>query len=231
MTLILGLLQLSSPTLPLGAYSYSEGLENLVEMGAIADDETLFNWLVQELTIGAIRMEAAVMVRAFRGFKKRDFSGLSTWNKWLSAGKETSELRQQSWQMGNSLWGLLLELENVSEASNSDSPLKVALTTIGKPCNYAIAFGVGAANWNLDEKMALLGYLQSWTSHAIGAGVKLIPLGQTVGQQLLFKSNKTIAEVAEEILLLKDDDLVSCSWGLSLASMAHEVQYTRLFRS
>lgn len=225
--LILNLLQLASPVLPLGAYSYSDGIENLVEKSVINSANSLESWLIEELKYGAIRIETAVMLRSYRCANNNDISRLNYWNAWLSAAKETLEIRQQSWQMGNSLIRLLLNLERTKKKIN----LKHYAETIGNNCNYAIAFGIAAAYWQIDEENALLGYLHSWVSNLISAGIKLIPLGQTTGQKLLLKINQQIASIYEEILVLQDDDLVSCSWGLSLASMAHEIQYTRLFRS
>jgi urease accessory protein len=101
----------------------------------------------------------------------------------------------------------------------------------GNPCNFAIGFGIAAASWQIEEEAAVLGYLYSWAANLASAGVKLIPLGQTAGQQLLLDLRSQISCTAREVLQLEDDDLGSCSWGLGLASMAHETQYTRLFRS
>jgi urease accessory protein len=225
--MILELLQLSSPALPLGAYSYSEGLEALVEQEIIDNEKHLEDWLTQELNYGAIRLEAAIMLRAYRCLLNQKLTQLKDWNQWLTAARETSELREQSWQMGNSLCRLLLELELVQERPN----LKSSITAVGKPCNYAVAFGMAAASWQIEENHAVLGYLQSWVSNLITVGIKLIPLGQTSGQKILLKLHSIILKSTEEILILSDDDLISCSWGLGLASMTHETQYTRLFRS
>ncbi len=219
---LLGLLQLTSSTLPVGAYSYSEGLETLTELGTISSQLTLKHWLEQELRYGAIRLEAAVMLRAYRSLENGDLAALSDWNNWLSATRETEELRQQSWQMGRSLLRLLLELPPQIQWLK-DPRLN--------PCNYAIAFGIASQNWQIDISSALMGYLHSWATNLITAGVKLIPLGQTSGQKLLLELHTTITHATSEILNLEDDDLGSCGWGLSLASMAHETQYTRLFRS
>jgi len=231
---LLNLLQLASPALPVGAYSYSEGLETLVEQGTIADETSLESWLSQELTFGAIRIEAAVMLRAYQCFVNQDLNKLNYWNCWLSASKESSELRSQSWQMGNSLLRLLMNLQE-SNQGNPDKCDLVSLdyftSAIAPPCNYAIAFGIGAANWQIDSKLALLGYLHSWATNLINVGVKLIPLGQTAGQKMLFKLREQLARTTEEILTVSDDNLMACSWGLGLASMIHETQYTRLFRS
>jgi urease accessory protein len=225
---LLCLLQLAFA--PVGAYSYSEGIESLVETGAIDSDITLRNWLENSLQFGAVRVEAAVVVRALRAAQRGDLSALSYWNAWATAAKETEELRLQSWQMGRTLVRLLLELR---------SPVSSVLPTIvkdlvecgGNPCNFAIGFGIAAASWQIEEEAAVLGYLYSWAANLASAGVKLIPLGQTAGQQLLLDVRSQISCTAREVLQLEDDDLSSCSWGLGLASMTHETQYTRLFRS
>lgn len=219
---LLCLLQLASPALPVGAYSYSEGLETLVEQGIIDSAGSLGCWLEDELRYGAIRIEAAVMLRAYQSVCSGNLEALAAWNAWLSAARETEELRQQSWQMGQSLRKLLVDLQ---------PQLHSTAAAVGTPCNYAIAFGIAAASWQIDSTSAVMGYLYSWLSNLIGAGVKLIPLGQTAGQKLLLRFQELLRQVSEEVLGWKNEDLGSCSWGLSLASMAHETQYTRLFRS
>jgi urease accessory protein len=211
----LHLLQLSSPTLPLGAYSYSEGLEILV-IDNITDAEKLYSWLKQELTYGAIRIESAVMLRGYR--YQDNIEKLNYWNDWLTASKETKELRQQSRQMGKSLMQLFSKLTDNNE-------------TILNSLNYSLAFGIASAYWQIEEEMALIAYLHSWASNLINSGVKLIPLGQTAGQQILQRINLVIEEISQDIVKLEDNQLYSCTLGLSLASMNHEDQYTRLFRS
>lgn len=230
---LLKILQLSSPALPLGAFSYSEGLEALVEQQIIKDVRDLEQWLNQELKYGSIRLDAALILRAYRCSLIADLKRLSDWNSWASAIRETSELRQQSWQMGNTLIRLLLELDGNSTSGNERifPGIKSCADEVGKPCNYAIAYSIGAAAWEIDEKSAVLSYLWSWATNLVNAGVKLIPLGQTVGQKLLFNAQNRIDEATQVILHLEDDDLLNFSWGLGLASMFHETQYTRLFRS
>lgn len=219
---ILNLLQLASPALPVGAYSYSEGIETLVEWGAIADAKSLQHWLERELHFGAIRIEAAMVVRAYNAVAVGNLTDLNYWNSWLSAARETEELRNSSWQMGRSLVRLLLELE---------PQLESIFNAVGHSANYAIAFGVAAHCWQIPQDAAVLGYLHSWATNLVTAGIKLIPLGQTAGQQILINLQAHIVDATAKILVLTDDELSSCSWGLSLASMAHETQYTRLFRS
>ncbi len=227
---LLNLLQLASPALPVGAYSYSDGLELLVETGVISDQHHLEKWLEQELRYGAIRLEAAVMIRAYQSVVSGNVEALGYWNAWLTSAKETAELRSQSWQMGNSLLRLLGNLSSAPTRPEA-LPIKDLVSATGTPCNYAIAFGLAAAHWQIELPGSVLGYLHSWASNLISAGVKLIPLGQTVGQQLLLDLNPHLIQCTQDVLSLEDEQLSSCGWGLSLASMAHETQYTRLFRS
>lgn len=220
------LLQLTSPALPVGAYSYSEGLEWLVDQGTIDNESQLRAWLLQELAYGSIRMETAVMVRGYRA--NADLPTLLHWNAWLSAARETEELRLQSLQMGRSL----LRLSKALQDRESTSPELIEIwEQLQTGCNFAIAFGLTANLWHIPLEAATLGYLHSWATNLISAGIKLIPLGQTTGQRLIFQLQPQIESATQSILLLKDEDLCSCGWGLALASMAHEIQYSRLFRS
>jgi urease accessory protein len=222
---LLSLLQLCNSSLPLGAFSYSESLETLVNKQLISDDYGLKLWLINELSYGSIRVESAIMLRGYNCFLSQDFSKLNYWNSWLTAQRETLELRQQSWQMGKSLMRLIHSLE-------PENKLIIELNSLFKSnCNYAIAFGIVASNWQIAPENAILGYLYSWMNNLVNAGVKLIPLGQTMGQKILLEMNNHLVKITQEILTLDDDDLASCSIGLSLASMQHEVEYSRLFRS
>jgi urease accessory protein len=229
-TQLLRLLQLASPLLPVGSYSYSEGLESLISQGLINDRVTLQTWIEQELQIGAIQIEIAMMDRAYLAGSERDTAKLQYWNQWLSAARETEELRLQSWQMGGSLAKLAIELT---------PSIQVLIAPIALPYNYAIIFGIVAQSWQIDSpqerlcqrQTTIAAYLHSWATNLIGAGVKLIPLGQTSGQQLLWQIQPQINLLAQKVLALADDDLYACSWGLSLASMQHETLYSRLFRS
>ena len=227
---LLRLLQLVSPALPVGAYSYSEGLETLVQTGAIANCTTLEHWLTQELRQGAIRLETAVVARVYTAVIQQDFSTLNYWNQWLSAFRETEEMRQQSWQMGRSLVRLLQALQPQALQTSSHS-VQALIAACGEPCNFAVAFGIAAAAWQIDRASASLGYLHSWTGNLVNASVRLIPLGQTQGQQLLLSLYPQLEQTAIEVLELSEEEFGSCSWGLAIASMTHETLYSRLFRS
>jgi len=221
---LLSLLQLVSPALPVGAYSYSEGLEALVEAQVVTNQAALEQWLTRELNYGAVRIEAGIMLRTYQAIALQDWQRVSAWNRWLSAVRETEELRSQSWQMGRSLLKLWLELPN----DQASLPIE---NLLNEDCNFAVAFAIVAFHWQIDAKTALLGYLHSWVANLVSAGIKLIPLGQTAGQQTLVMLQPQIEQTAIVISQRSDQELESCGWGLAIASMTHETQYSRLFRS
>lgn len=221
---LLQILQLSSPNLPLGAYAYSEGLELLIEQEKITTSTDLLNWLSQQLKYGSIRVETALMIRSYQYFTDDQLTQVNQWNNYATANRETKELRQQSYQMGNSLIKLILNLE-------TDQLIQDKIKQINLPCNYSIAFGIVAQIWQISLENAVLAYVQSWANNLITAGVKLIPLGQTQGQQILLQLQPIILDIYPEIINLQDDQLSSCNLGLTLASMQHETLYSRLFRS
>ncbi len=228
---ILRLLQLASPALPVGAYSYSEGLEELAERQLLTSKTDLERWIIQELTYGSISLEAATMVRCYYAADTQDWERLKYWNAWLTAARETEELRSQSLQMGQSLLRLFRDMELGREDSLPHSQTQLLTELKQGGCNFAVIYSLAAANWQINLRDALLGYLQSWATNLINAGIKLIPIGQTAGQLMLFELQPTLEQAAQKIRNLEDDDLNSCGWGLALASMAHETQYSRLFRS
>jgi len=231
---LLRLLQLVSPALPVGAYSYSEGLETLVQSRSVVDLLSLEHWLTQELRYGTIRLEAMALLNAYRAIETGKtsevtqtgetdhYKTLNHWNTWLSALRETEEMREQSWQMGRSLTRLLLNLQ---------PGLQPVVLACGEPCNFAIAFAIAAQHWQINPHTAVLGYLHSWVANLVNAGVRLIPLGQTQGQHLLLNLYPQMEKAVDAILQQTEDDLWICSWGLAIASMNHETLYSRLFRS
>jgi urease accessory protein len=225
----LRLLQLCSPALPVGAYSYSEGIETLCDRHIIYDELTLSHWLEQELKYGSIRVEVGVLIRAYNSTHLQNLETLKYWNNWLSASRETKELRASSWQMGTSLGKLLVDISPL-EFAEIFGYIHSASYPVGV-CNLAIAFGIAAATWEIDQNILVPTYLQMWVANLVSAGVKLIPLGQTAGQKIIFNLNDLINQTGTEILNLQDHELESCNWGLAIASMNHEYQYSRLFRS
>lgn len=219
---LLRLLQLASPTLPVGAYSYSEGLEYAVHAGAINNVVNLRAWVEDGLEFGLAQLEAAVLARVYDAWRQDDIERVRYWDRWLGATRETEELRHQSLDMGRALLRLLKDFE---------PPLPQVHVLFASPCHYVTAFGVAAAHWRIDRDQAITAYLQSWATNLVSAGIKLIPLGQTAGQQLLWDLQQAITDATELALQVKDENISVGNWGMTLASMAHETQYMRLFRS
>ncbi|MHB1494116.1 MAG: urease accessory protein UreF [Acidithiobacillus sp.] len=217
--LILGrLLQLSSASLPVGAFAYSEGLEYLVDEGRVSDQAGLRNWLRDALDFGPIRVDMIIMTRIMATTTDAAWERLYYWDAWLAASRESEELRDQGNVMARALWRLV-------QAMGNTIPLPKA------PEQYVSAYAAVAAHWQLPVFESVYAYLHSWLSNLVTAGIKLIPLGQLQGQQLIWEFHETILRVTEFALQAGDDDLYSWTSGQSLASMGHEKQYSRLFRS
>jgi len=221
---LLTLMQLASPALPIGAYSYSEGIETLATVGTIATAADLHQWLSQELKWGSIRLDATVIRFCYHAAVSQDTAQLEHWSDWLSALRETEEMRSQSWQMGRSLLRLFADLE-------PDLSQQFPSFVWTNDCHCAIAYSLVAQAWQIPLSEATLAFLHSWAANLISAAVRVVPLGQTEGQRLLRQLASPIQSALTEIETMTQADLMACSWGLSLASMQHETQYSRLFRS
>lgn len=229
---LLRLLQLASPALPVGAYSYSEGLETLVEQGVVTTPSALAGWLEQELAYGLVAIDAAAVGLVHRAATQAglgqgnfvpDTDFLAPLNQQLSALRDSEETRQQSWTMGRAL---------VRMATHLHADLEPWLRTPGNPCNFAVVFALVAVRWQIEPRSTVLGYLHSWAANLMTSAVKLIPLGQTVGQHLLLDLYPVLEESCDRALATQSlDDLYLSSWGTTLATMQHETLYTRLFRS
>jgi urease accessory protein len=216
------LLQLASPSLPVGAYSYSEGLEVLRENDRLNTAQDLQEWFEMELRYGSIATEGTVLVRAFQAVQNQDLETLRYWNQWWSAWRETEELRNQSWQMGRSLCRLGGALE---------PELLPYFQASGEVCNFVIAFATIAAYWQLPLSSVVSAYLYSWLSNGINAGVRLIPLGQTLAQQILLALHPSLDHATQKALTQADHELGGWSHGMGMISSHHEYLYTRLFQS
>jgi urease accessory protein len=233
---LLRLLQLTSPMLPVGAYSYSEGIEYLCDRGIIHDQQTLTNWLSRELQTGFIKTEVAIVLQTYRAVIAKDLPRLQALNAWLSATRESEEMRLASWQMGQSLMKLW---QNLAEDNPEIDLIQFMPSSKdnadGQGCNYAIAFGMAAASWAIAPETLVFGYLHSWLSNLVSAAVRAVPLGQTIGQRVIFQLGDQILQTATYALSCGDQDMLNqlewCGWGANLACANHETQYSRLFRS
>ncbi len=209
------LLQLASPALPVGAYSYSGGLEAAVEAGVVHDACSAERWIGDVLAHSVARMEAPLLLRLVQAFC--DGASAQEWNDRFLASRETAELRAETVQMGYSLERLLLDLG-------------VGQTGVEEPA-FPTAFALAVARWEIDPASALVAYLWAWTENQVMAAVKSVPLGQTDGQRVLLSLGGRLAGIAERAAGLPDDELGNFVPGLAVLSSRHETQYSRLFRS
>jgi urease accessory protein len=211
------LLQLASPALPVGAYSYSQGLEAAIEAGVVRDAASARAWIGDVLEFSVARMEAPVFLRLCAAWRSGDIAAAARWNAFFLASRETSELRAETAQMGYSLGELLAAL-GAGEARIEE-------------ISFPAAFAHAVVAWDLDPEDALVAYLWAWLENQVIAAVKSVPLGQTEGQSLLLALGERLDEAAARAGALADDELANFAPGFALASARHETQYSRLFRS
>lgn len=214
------LLQLASPALPVGAYSYSQGLEAAVEAGLVRDAQGAAAWIGDVMELALVSFEAPVLWRLIESWRLDRPAEVERWNRELIASRETAELRGETLQMGYSLRNLLRDL------GAGDARL-AALPEVAYPTAYAYA----AAAWRIDPREAIEGYLFAWIENQALAAVKMVPLGQTDGQRLVFALARRIGPAVARASAMTDEELCNFAPGLAILSSRHETQYSRLFRS
>jgi urease accessory protein len=219
------LLHLASPTLPVGAFSYSQGLEWVVESGAVTTEAAAQQWIGDALRFALARCEGPALIELLRAWKTSDANEVARLNAEFIATRETTELRAETLQMGYSLARLLRDLPDTPEVTKT---ALLDLREIAFPTPWAAA----AAHWQIDENEAVTAYLWAWLENQVMAAVKLVPLGQTAGQRMLVALATDLPALANEAIRRADEhDWENFTPGMTLASCQHETQYTRLFRS
>lgn len=217
----LRLYQLISPALPVGAFTYSQGLEWANECGWVTDKTSLGEWLSSVLEHSVASLELPVLVRLIDALDTGDHPRFNHWCRYLVASRETSELRAEERQRAQALTRLLPALE---------VPLHEALRP-GAEMTQLAGMALAAGQWGIDGRSLCRGYLWSWLENAVMAGVKLVPLGQTDGQQLLMRLSECLPELLDRAITIEDGEVGSSTPALAIASSLHETQYSRLFRS
>jgi urease accessory protein len=213
------LLQLASPALPVGAYSYSQGLEAAIEARIVCDERTALDWIESVLELTVARMDAPVFLRLYDAWHAGDEAAARRWNDVLLASRESAELRAETVQMGYSLARLLTALEEHH-----------AFDAWDEVC-FPAAYAWWAARCGIEASDALVAYLWGWTENQVMAAVKALPLGQSAGQRLLLKLGPSLAEHAAAARTIEDDAMDNMAPAFAVLSAQHETQYSRLFRS
>lgn len=220
---LLQLIWLASPALPVGGFSYSEGLEAAVDAGHVRDADTAADWLTHQLHLALARSDLAVIAQALRAWRAGDTARVQALNDWLLQTRESAELRLQTEQMGRSLREWLRTLPN------ADATVLAFANTIDP--SYPVLFALAAANSGASERDVLLTYAFGWAENMMQAALKAVPLGQTSGQRILSRLAQEIPPAVEHALHVQNHERQAYSPMLAILSSRHETQYSRLFRS
>ena len=214
------LFQLISPSLPIGGYTYSQGIEWAVEAGWIKTEQEVKSWLQGLLETTILYQELPLLLRLMQAWSDDDRSKVTEWNEWLMASRETHELREEEKNRARAFTKVILSLDETAEAV--ESHLKQS---------QLACFSYACTKWQIDQQQASYGFVWSWLENLVLSAVKIIPLGQTAGQRLIFEISESLPDIIQQASRLKDEQIGCSSMALSIASARHETQYTRLFRS
>lgn len=223
---LLQLIWLASPALPVGGFSYSEGLESAIEMAGVGSEAAVAAWLLDQLHITQARGDLAVVAQAVGAWRQGDMEHVKSLNDWVLHTRETSELRLQTEQMGRSLadW-----LRNQHQGDAARMPAVQALAAL--PPTYPVAFALAASTTEASVYDVLLAFAFGWAENMVQAALKSMALGQSAGQRILAKLAQAIPEATTYALALPDGERQAFSPMLAILSARHETQYSRLFRS
>lgn len=219
------LLQLASPALPVGAYTYSQGLEWAVESGVIRDEVSAGGWFADLMQHGIGRYEAPLVALLMAKWTAGEMDEIARLNAEFLASRETAELRAETAQMGYSLCRLIHDLRDFSLSTVAGS--LATLPEVAFPTAWA---GIAAA-WKIEPEAALIAYLWSWAENQVMAALKAVPLGQASGQRLLADLGGKIPAAAVDARKLPESEWSNFTPAFAIASARHETQYSRLFRS
>ncbi|MDM0077101.1 urease accessory UreF family protein [Variovorax sp. J2P1-59] len=217
---LLQLIWLASPALPVGGFSYSEGLEAGIEWAGLGTEQAASDWLVDQLQLSLARADLAVLAQAIPAWRTGDMPRIHALNAWVFQTRESAEFLLQTEQMGRSFveW-LKLHHEDAAKVFES------------LPASYPIAFAFAAARTAAPVRDACLAFAFGWAENMIGAAVKAVPLGQSAGQRMLGRLAAEIPTAVDLAITLTDDERQAFSPMLAILSSRHETQYSRLFRS
>jgi urease accessory protein len=221
---LLQLIWLASPALPVGGFSYSEGLEAAVETGLVSDETATREWLLDQLHLVLARGELAVVAKAFAAWQRGDDNAIGELNAWMTRTRESSEMRLQAEQMGRSL------VEWLRNRGVEDVRVE-RLAALRPAPTWPVAFALAAAQTGAPARDALLAFAFGWAENMVQAALKSVPLGQSAGQRVLAALADAIPAAATLAAGLRESERQAFAPALAIASALHETQYSRLFRS
>lgn len=223
---LLQLLWLASPALPVGGFSYSEGLEAAVDADLVSNEDSASAWLLDQLHLSLARADLAVVAQAIPAWRAQDMNRIRDLNAWVLMTRETQEFRLQTEQMGRSMqeWARSLgELGNGVIEHLQSAGLDIP--------TYPVAMACAAASLPTPVRDCLVGYAFGWAENMVQAAIKSVPLGQSSGQRMLARLTRDIPAAVAHAMSLSDDERQAFTPMLAILSARHETQYSRLFRS
>lgn len=216
---------LASPALPVGGFSYSEGLEAAVEAGLLSTETQAGDWLLHQLELSLARSDLPALAQLCTAWAAHDQPRVQALNQWLLQTRESAEMQAQAQQMGRSL---LDWLRNGAHANDERLPTLAALKPAPLwPTSFALAATLAAAS----VQDALLAYAWGWSENMAQASMKAVPLGQAAAQRMLARLAEQIPAVVDAAARVDDDQRQAFTPMLAILSAQHETQYSRLFRS
>jgi urease accessory protein len=228
---LLQLMWLASPALPVGGFSYSEGLEPAVESGTVAGEAKAGDWLLDQLHLGLARSDLAVAAQAFKAWRRADLAHAAELNDWVRQTRESAELRQQTEQMGRSLVEWLRNGGSSADAGEAADPRIAQLAAFAPAPTWPVAFALAAALTPASPREAMLAFAFGWCENMVQAAMKAVPLGQSAAQRILRRLADAVPGAVDHAMGLADSERVAHTPMLAILSAQHEVQYSRLFRS
>ena len=216
---LLQLIWLASPALPIGGFSYSEGMESAIDAQLVTDEESVARWLLDQLHLALARSDLAIAAQAIQAWRDDNIARIEELDAWVLQTRETSEMRQQTEQMGRSLmeWFKSVRPDPGQGAA--------------RHLTYPVAFALAASATGAPVRECLLAHAFGWAENMVQAALKSVPLGQSAGQRILGRLALEIPAAVDTALSLQDDDRQAFSPMLAILSARHETQYSRLFRS
>jgi urease accessory protein len=225
---LIELMWLASPALPVGGFSYSEGLESAVESGQVHDEHSARNWLCDQLEVSLARGDLPALAHALDAWTRDDFQRIDRINAWVLATRETRELRRQTEQTARSLgdW-----LRNRGCADSRDAAALAHLAALTPAPTWPVAFALAARRSGAAARDALIAFGFGWAENQVQAALKSVPLGQNAGQRVLAALGQRLPAAVDRALATPPHERQAFTPMLAILSAQHEVQYSRLFRS